>query len=1047
MRSAEILIAIAGVNGALAWGSQLPVKIYTTADGLANNRINKIVRDSRGYLWFCTQEGLSRFDGYGFTNYGPQQGLPPRSVNDLLETRTGEYWLATNDGLVLFDPESVDHKFRLFLPGDGEESQRIYTVVEDHAGVLWLGTDGGLYRFDRIEDIDLRTPVGRFRRVEIGWRGERAGDDHVHPPSKDRRRPVVNVLLEDRRSTLWIGTESGLYHLLANGAAERFTTGRDVRSNFINVLLEDHLGRLWAGTIGGLYRISQEHADGRDRVVERIYRSRDGLADDWVMSLFESQAGKLWVGTSYGLSELLPEPLEKSRPLKRYTMANGLSSHENFSIAEDRNANLWIGGDNGAIKITQSNFTTFTAADGLPAAAYAPSSVIITSIFEDRSGALLVTTGRDHRKPFLSRLEGDQFKSIFPNLPIKVALGWGLNQVALQDHAGDWWIATAMGLARFANPVSFDQLAHAPLKAFYTTIDGLQTNEVFRIFEDSHGDIWAATVYYGLTRWDRRTALFERVGDPLVRHRFISALAEDHAGNLWIGIYDKDLVRFRSGKCTRFSEADGLGAGGVRDIYCDRAGRMWIGTSRGGVTRVDSPESDHPRFTSIGVSEGLSSMRAECITEDRWGRIYVCGGRGIDRLDPVAPNGARLTKHFTTADGLAGGNLQAAFADRDGNLWFGTTLGLSRLVPEPDPPQTPPRILITGLRIRGVPYPLSDLGVEHLSGVQLKPDQTQIDISFLGLSFEAGEVLRYQFMLADADRDWSPPTAQRSVNYASLRPGSYRFMVRAVNSAGIGGSAPASIAFTILPPLWQRWWFLALCAGALMSLLYALHRDRVGRVVQLERIRTKIATDLHDDIGASLSQIAVVSEVLSRRGDPQGQFREPLSQIANDSRELVASMSDLVWSIDPRRDQLHDLIQRMRRFASDMFTARNIQFRFSAPVGDLHLSVDQRRHIFLIFKEGVNNIVRHSDCTEAEVGLTFETSILVLRVRDNGRGIDLSQANRGNGLTGMRARAEALGGEVEIGSGPDCGTDVTLKVPVGRLPTRRWRVFSPLRRW
>jgi two-component sensor histidine kinase len=391
--------------------------------------------------------------------------------------------------------------------------------------------------------------------------------------------------------------------------------------------------------------------------------------------------------------------------------------------------------------------------------------------------------------------------------------------------------------------------------------------------------------------------------------------------------------------------------------------------------------------------------------------------------------------------------LELAFADREGNLWFGTTLGLSRLVPEPDPPQSPPPILIGGLRVRGVPYPLSDLGVDHLSGIQLNPDQTQIEISFLGLSFEAGEVLRYQYMLADADRDWGPLTAQRTVNYASLKPGSYRFLVRAVNSAGLGGSASASIAFTILPPIWQRWWFLALCACVAMSVLYALHRNHVGRLVQLERVRTRIATDLHDDIGASLSQIAVVSEVLSQRGGSQDQFREPLSQIANDSRELVASMSDLVWAIDPRRDHLNDLVQRMRRFSSDMFTARNIQFRFSAPAGDLRLGVDQRRQIFLIFKEAVNNIVRHSGCTEAEVELTFAANTLVLRVHDNGRGLDLSQANRGNGLSDMRTRARTLGGEVEITCGQDCGTDVTLKVPLGRLPNPRWRAFFHLNRW
>jgi len=268
-----------------------------------------------------------------------------------------------------------------------------------------------------------------------------------------------------------------------------------------------------------------------------------------------------------------------------------------------------------------------------------------------------------------------------------------------------------------------------------------------------------------------------------------------------------------------------------------------------------------------------------------------------------------------------------------------------------------------------------------------------------------------------------------------------------VNSAGLAAPEPASVTFTLAPPVWQRWWFLALCASAGICALYTLHLSRVRRLLQLERIRTRIATDLHDDIGASLSQIAVVSEALSQRVGIEHKFQEPLSQIAMDSREMVASMSDLVWSIDPRRDHLRDLVQRMRRFSGDMFTARNIQFHFSAPSSDLLLSIEQRRHIFLIFKECVNNAVRHSACTEAAVGLTLGADTLVLQVRDNGRGLDLSQTGHGNGLSGMRARAESLGGQLEMASVGNGGTAITLRVPFNRLRTERWKTYFHLNRW
>ncbi len=334
--------------------------------------------------------------------------------------------------------------------------------------------------------------------------------------------------------------------------------------------------------------------------------------------------------------------------------------------------------------------------------------------------------------------------------------------------------------------------------------------------------------------------------------------------------------------------------------------------------------------------------------------------------------------------------------------------------------------------MRGAPYPLSDLGETELAGIRLPPNQNQLEISFLALSFDAGEVLQYQYKLDGADRDWSAPSDRRVVNYASLAPGKYRFLVRAITSDGTVSTRPASIGFTILLPFWRQWWFLALCAGVVTSIAYGLHRYRVAYLLQLERVRTRLATDLHDDIGASLSQIAVISEVLSRRGAADEELRGPLSQIADDSRELVASMSDIVWAIDPRHDHLHDLIQRMRRFASDMFTARNIQFQFDATATDLRLNPDQRRHIFLIFKEAVNNIVRHSECMAATICLEVQENILVLDIRDNGRGLDSSDVHRGNGLADMRLRAEALKGRIEVACNAGRGTHITVRVPLSR---------------
>jgi signal transduction histidine kinase len=299
-------------------------------------------------------------------------------------------------------------------------------------------------------------------------------------------------------------------------------------------------------------------------------------------------------------------------------------------------------------------------------------------------------------------------------------------------------------------------------------------------------------------------------------------------------------------------------------------------------------------------------------------------------------------------------------------------------------------------------------------------------------------------MLEGADAAWTAPTELRTVNYASLPPASYRFLVSALDPSGTPSATPATASFTKLPPYWQRWWFRLLALLGCGSLLYGAHRYNLNRLLELERVRTRIATDLHDDIGASLSQIAILSEVLIQRSGGDQGLSGQLSGMARSAREVLASMSDIVWAINPRHDHLRDLQQRMRRFASDMFAARNIEFVFRAPAADrdLKLSADMRREIFLVFKEAVNNAVRHSDCTHAEIDLSREGDWLALRVSDNGKGLPACENGAGHGLLNMQARAKTLGGEVTIASAADRGTTIALRVPVGRTRAFPWRTPS-----
>jgi Y_Y_Y domain/Histidine kinase len=243
----------------------------------------------------------------------------------------------------------------------------------------------------------------------------------------------------------------------------------------------------------------------------------------------------------------------------------------------------------------------------------------------------------------------------------------------------------------------------------------------------------------------------------------------------------------------------------------------------------------------------------------------VATGVGVDRLNPTTGR----FKHFSEADGLARGAIESAFRDSAGTLWFGATQGVSRLAPEESHPLSNPAVLITSLQTGGAPFPVSQRGETSISRIELEPSRNQLQVEFVAFTEEPEANLRYSYKLEGSDTEWSPPRSQHLVNYAALAPGKYRFQVKAVNSDGLESATPAEVGFIVLPPVWRRWWFEGLALAALTLMVYLLHRYRVSQAVSLERMRTAIATDLHDDIGASLSQIAILSEVARAGVSPE----------------------------------------------------------------------------------------------------------------------------------------------------------------------------------
>jgi ligand-binding sensor domain-containing protein len=434
-------LAVLLASAALSRAEKLPLKIYTAADGLAHNSVNRIVRDGRGYLWFATSEGLSRFDGYEFHSYGRRDGLPHRVVNDVLETRSRELWVATAGGLCQYEPKRPgSQRFRVYSVGNDDRASQLNVLLEDRLGRIWCGTDAGVFRLDRSGQTE---PV--LKSIDLGMTKEVSGE------------PAVNALLEDSRGDLWIGAGNGLYRQHGGGRVERYTEGDGLPQNFITVLLQDQQHRIWAGTRGGLCKLVADPAPGR-RLVESVFQEKDGLGSDSIEALHQLADGTLFVGTKMGLSAMHTGQAAGAPFFSTYTAAHGLPASGVLALGEDAAGNLWVGTDgSGAAKLVWNTFLTYTGDDGLAGST-------IDSIFEDTAGRLCVAARQDTANLYVNEFDGRRFWATRVNLPERVRLiNWGARMQSIaHDDQGNWWIATGDGLLRYSGVTRASGLTRPP---------------------------------------------------------------------------------------------------------------------------------------------------------------------------------------------------------------------------------------------------------------------------------------------------------------------------------------------------------------------------------------------------------------------------------------------------------------------------------------------------------------------------------------------------------------------------------------------------------
>jgi ligand-binding sensor domain-containing protein len=625
--------------------AHLPVRTYTTADGLPRNTITCIVPDSWGFLWLCTTEGLARFDGYQFHTYGVEQGLPNPVVNTLVQTRTGVLVAGTKAGFAVLRPrpdERSHSRFDVYFPGPSPAEREINSLLEDRAGVLWCGTSAGLFR--------------------IRWNGSSPVFEAIV-----RDTQVVN-LAQDRAGNLWVaGFHQGLLEVTPAGDVRRYGKQQGLPYWLIegrpyvevNAVAVDGDGTVWAGTYLGLCKLRRKPGVGGN-VVERVFTTEIAWYPA-VNCLYVSRSGHLWVGARGGASEWTGDsPL----PFRHWGGAEGLTDRGVHAFGEDGAGNLWIGTyDEGAKRVARQGFTTYSKADGL-------ARDHTSAYTEARDGGVFAINLSDSFD--LNYFNGGRFTAIHlaPSAYIR-GTSWGAGTTTLEDCKGDWWVAAADGLFRFDGHGGAAALAHKSPKVVYTTKDGLAENAVFRIFEDSRGDIWVATIgRNSVSRWERASGLLRK--PPLIEGYggMFTTFAEDRGGNVWIGSA-VGFFRWRGGRIERLDRTD-IPPESAATLFVDHAGSLWLG-NRQGLFRCDDPLQECPSVSQDawregklrgrrplgknlclhGTRRGLPGSRDSTLASlygRRWvgpGRIAVCLS-GSARRHVVLPDSKRFAFYTAT---------------------------------------------------------------------------------------------------------------------------------------------------------------------------------------------------------------------------------------------------------------------------------------------------------------------------------------------------------------------------------------------------------------
>ncbi|GAB4023964.1 hypothetical protein GCM10028773_43870 [Spirosoma koreense] len=976
--------------GLPAQPSDVSFEQFTTDHGLSNDLVTAMLKDRRGFMWFGTVNGLNRFDGLQFTVFrrtGRPDGLPGNYiVNDgIAQDRDGFLWVSTNRGLCRYDPQT--NRFRnLALPEQRDQladNDFVSPVRFDSDGNGWFASIAQLYRLEprtgrltafplpliRLNSYATPMPDRRGRLwVHHGgaiYRFDPATRRYTYQFGEASAHASVEFMVEGPQGQLYVLTNhSGVYRY--DGATDRFLKLLTGPAG-LTALAEDRLpdGRpfYWLSSPNRL----MTYGPPAGRKTEFTPMASDPLSfPGGTVGLIQTdaQTGIVWMGTTKGVVKVDPVALKFGRKWLRTTPSETAEQVETIRQDDRHDSWYWV--------LSRNSLYRWDRQTG-----------VVQAIRNDPS------------------LSDPDYHCL------------------TQDEQGRLWIGRTGGLAIY-DP----QTRRWQIRRDVGSADRRNNVSLLALCRGLDGRIWLGTAFDGLHWYDPTTNRIQRWHGlpPELFANGISRLQTDPFGQIWaqtraglfrVNPYTQQTRRIRvHGSVVPVQPSDRLHS----TFFVTDRGQLWV-AGIDFLVRADTSGRVDQTYT---LANGLLADHVFGIAEDRRGHLWLTSDNQLHELDPQTGR----FRYYNRANGLFGNTLFGQISvDRQGQLFTGYLDAFNYWKPERLRQNTvPPPVVITQIRVNNQPRLVG-------SSIRLEPGESTLAVDFAALTFSQPEKNRYAYRLVGFDPDWVP-TDDPTATYTNLEPGTYTLRVKAANNDGVWNETGASLAIRVVPPYWKTDWFRLLVGLVSVGLLYGLYQYRERQRQRLERIRDRIATDLHDDMGSTLSSIRIFSDVVQQQIAPTTPDAVPILQrISSSATALSESMQDIIWTIQTKNDRLDDVVARMREFGLKMAEAKGIVFHMqvSEQFEKTRLNVEQRRNLYLIVKESINNAVKYAQASRIDVCLTIETGRqLHLRISDNGRGFDPGSVQPGNGLPNLHKRAREIRGNLTLTSAPGAGTQINL---------------------